>query len=105
MNIQGIRANYISPKRNNFRVWPPTLWRQFYIHKERIMNKCTNFIASATKRFVADERGNDAVEYGLILGLVSLAIAGVAGTVGTDLNTLFTSAGTALGNAVTAAGG
>jgi pilus assembly protein Flp/PilA len=67
-------------------------------------NSIRSFV-SVAKRFASDERGNDAVEYGLILGLVSLAIAGVAGTVGTDLKTLFTDAGTQLGNAVTAVGG
>ena len=57
-------------------------------------------MSDAAFRFAADERGNDAVEYGLILGLISLLIVGGATTVGTNLQTLFTTAGTDLTKAV-----
>jgi pilus assembly protein Flp/PilA len=66
------------------------------------MTNLTTSVIAAAKRFVADEKGNDAVEYGLILGLVSLAIASVAGTVGTDLNGLFSKAGSSLTTATSA---
>jgi pilus assembly protein Flp/PilA len=48
------------------------------------------------KTLAHDEEGASAVEYGLILGLVAVAIVLVLGTLGTDLNSLFTSASNAL---------
>jgi pilus assembly protein Flp/PilA len=49
-----------------------------------------NFIARAA-RFVRDEDGVTAIEYGLIAGLIALAIIGAVTTLGTNLNSLFTS--------------
>jgi len=43
-----------------------------------------------------DESGSNALEYGLIVGLVSLAIVTGAGAAGTALNGMFTSLGTRL---------
>ncbi|MEM5430945.1 Flp family type IVb pilin [Cupriavidus oxalaticus] len=40
-------------------------------------------------RFIKDERGATAIEYGLIAGLVALAVAVGAGTLGNNLNTGF----------------
>jgi pilus assembly protein Flp/PilA len=40
-------------------------------------------------RFLRNERGATAVEYGLIGTLIAVAIIGAAGLVGTNLNTLF----------------
>lgn len=51
------------------------------------------------KRFVKDESGATAIEYGLIAGFVSIAIIGVLTTVGTNLTTLFTNIGSALADA------
>jgi pilus assembly protein Flp/PilA len=48
------------------------------------------------KRFVNDERGATAIEYGLIAAGISVAIITVVGTVGTGLNTTFTSVATAI---------
>lgn len=50
------------------------------------MNKLVN----ASRRFLADEEGVTAIEYGLIAALIAVAI--IAGTtlVGTELNDLFT---------------
>ncbi len=45
-------------------------------------------------RFIKDERGVTAIEYGLIAGLVALAIVVGAGTLGTDINAAFTRLGT-----------
>lgn len=42
-------------------------------------------------RFAKDESGATAIEYGLIAAGIGVAIATVVDTVGTDLNTLFTS--------------
>ena len=47
-------------------------------------------------RFVKDESGATAIEYGLIAAGISIAIITVVGTVGTSLNTLFTKVATAL---------
>jgi pilus assembly protein Flp/PilA len=55
----------------------------------------TKFVA----RFVKDETGVTALEYGMIAALISLAIVTALGTIGTQLNTTFTNIGTALTNA------
>lgn len=47
-------------------------------------------------RFVREEDGVTAIEYGLIAALIALVIAGAVVTVGTDLNTTFTNIGTCL---------
>jgi pilus assembly protein Flp/PilA len=43
------------------------------------------------RRFLSDETGATAIEYGLIAALVSVAIIGVLSTIGTDLFDTFTS--------------
>jgi pilus assembly protein Flp/PilA len=45
---------------------------------------------SAIKTFVADENGVTAIEYGLIAALIGVAVAGVAGGVGDQLENVFT---------------
>jgi pilus assembly protein Flp/PilA len=47
-------------------------------------------------RFVADESGATAIEYGLIAALISVVIITVLTTIGTNLNTKFQSVATAL---------
>jgi len=42
-------------------------------------------------RFVRDESGATAIEYGLIAAGISVAIIAVVNTIGTTLNTKFTS--------------
>ena len=44
-------------------------------------------------RFVSDESGATAIEYGLIAALIAVAIIGAATTVGTNLSTTFTTIG------------
>jgi pilus assembly protein Flp/PilA len=56
---------------------------------------------SALKRFVQDESGATAIEYGLIAALVSVAAIGALRLLGTSLNTMFSSVSTELNNAVT----
>lgn len=46
-----------------------------------------NFVS----RFAKDESGATAIEYGLIAAIISVAIIGVLGTVGDNLNTTFQS--------------
>lgn len=47
-------------------------------------------------QFIRDEDGAVAIEYGLLASLIAVAIVVGAGTVGTELNTLFTAVGTCL---------
>lgn len=49
------------------------------------------------KKFFKDESGANAVEYGIIMALISLAIIVAATAVGTALNTSFTNAATTIG--------
>ncbi len=51
---------------------------------------------SLFNRFIKDESGATAIEYGLIAALIAVAIITVLGTIGTNLNTKFTSVATAL---------
>ena len=48
------------------------------------------------KKFLADESGATAIEYGLIAALISVVIIGVLTTVGSNLNTKFGSVATSL---------
>ena len=48
-----------------------------------------NFL-NASRRFLRDEEGVTAIEYGLIAALIAVVIIVGAGLVGTNLNTLFT---------------
>ncbi|MDP1527942.1 Flp family type IVb pilin [Rhodoferax sp.] len=43
----------------------------------------------ATRRFMRDEEGVTAIEYGLIASLIAVAIVVAAGLVGDNLSTLF----------------
>ena len=52
----------------------------------------TQFIA----RFIKDESGATAIEYGLIVALIAVVIITAVTTLGTNLNTKFTSVGTAI---------
>ena len=47
-------------------------------------------------RFVKDEAGATAIEYGLIAAGISVAIIATVAALGTNLNTTFTSVSTAL---------
>jgi len=47
-------------------------------------------------RFMRDESGATAIEYGLIAAGISVAIIAVVNTIGTTLNTKFTSISTQL---------
>ncbi|OLL32085.1 pilus assembly protein [Burkholderia sp. SRS-W-2-2016] len=42
-----------------------------------------------TQRFLRDNKGVTAIEYGLIAGLIVLVIAGAVTTLGTNLTTVF----------------
>jgi pilus assembly protein Flp/PilA len=47
-------------------------------------------------RFVQDQSGVTAIEYGLIAALISVVIIGAAGVVGTNLAAVFTNIGAQL---------
>ena len=55
----------------------------------------------SAKRFSKDEAGSNAIEYGLILALISMAIVVGAGSAGTSLGTMFASVSTRLATAAT----
>lgn len=56
------------------------------------MNKLINSV----KMFFRDEEGVTAIEYGLIAALIAVVIVAAVKTVGTDLNTTFTTIHTKL---------
>ncbi|MBK5207329.1 MAG: Flp family type IVb pilin [Polaromonas sp.] len=43
----------------------------------------------ATRRFLRDEEGVTAIEYGLIAALIAVVIIGAVTLIGTDLNVVF----------------
>ena len=53
-------------------------------------------------RFRKSQDGATAIEYGLIAALIAVVIIAAVTTVGTDLNTVFTTVGTKLSSANTA---
>jgi pilus assembly protein Flp/PilA len=57
-------------------------------------------LAPALKRFIRDERGVTAIEYGLIAALIAVVIIGTVTTVGDNLDAVFSSIGTSLGDAL-----
>ncbi|MEM7022393.1 MAG: Flp family type IVb pilin [Pseudomonadota bacterium] len=54
---------------------------------------------STIRRFLRDESGATAIEYGLIAALVSVVIIAVLGALGTNLNTTFRTVADNLGSA------
>jgi pilus assembly protein Flp/PilA len=54
------------------------------------------------KSFIRDETGSNALEYGLIVALVSLAIVGGATTAGTNLGAMFDAIGNEVAGITTA---
>lgn len=48
------------------------------------------------KRFLRDESGATAIEYGLIVALIAVVIITAVTTVGTNLNSSFTTVGTSI---------
>ncbi|QHE76501.1 Flp family type IVb pilin [Hydrogenophaga sp. PBL-H3] len=53
---------------------------------------------NATRRFLRDEEGVTAIEYGLIAALIAVVIIAGAALVGTNLNTLFGNIAACLSN-------
>ncbi|MBD2745768.1 Flp family type IVb pilin [Microvirga sp. BT688] len=63
------------------------------------MNLSVTGSAAAAKRFMSDENGLAAMEYGILAGLVAVVIIGAVTTLGSNLKTVFTTVGTALSTA------
>ena len=55
-----------------------------------------NALLMSIKRFVKDEEGVTAIEYGLIAALIAVVIVAAVVTIGTQLNIVFTSIATCL---------
>lgn len=53
----------------------------------------------ATRRFLRDEEGVTAIEYGLIAALIAVVIIAAVGIIGTQLNITFENIGACLGGA------
>jgi pilus assembly protein Flp/PilA len=65
-------------------------------HQQEPMSMLKNI-----QKFLRDEEGASAVEYGLIVGLIAVVIVGVLTSTGTSLSTLFTKISDSLGTAAT----
>ncbi len=50
-------------------------------------------LITKAQAFIRDEEGASAVEYGLLIAGIAVAVMGAIYTIGTNLNTKFTSAG------------
>ena len=57
---------------------------------------CESCVMKTFRRFLADETGATAIEYGLIAAGISLAIISIVNGLGAKLNTKFTSINTSL---------
>ena len=55
----------------------------------------------ATRRFLRDEEGVTAIEYGLIAALIAVVIIVAVTSLGTNLKSVFCTVGKALGNVTT----
>jgi pilus assembly protein Flp/PilA len=60
------------------------------------MFRCDIGVVKTFRRFLADESGATAIEYGLIAAGISLAIIAIVNGLGTKLNTKFTPINTSL---------
>ncbi len=54
-------------------------------------------MSNVIKKFLRDESGATAIEYGLIVALIAVVIIAAVTTVGTQLDAKFQAAGTAIG--------
>jgi pilus assembly protein Flp/PilA len=70
--------------------------RYDYGRKGALQKQVEEQVMSTILRFIRNESGATAIEYGLIAAGISVAIIAVVGSLGTSLNTTFTSVQTAL---------
>jgi pilus assembly protein Flp/PilA len=57
------------------------------------------FVCDGIQRFVRDESGATAIEYGLIAALIAAVVIGALTAIGTNLNGTFTTIGTNVASA------
>jgi pilus assembly protein Flp/PilA len=69
------------------------------VRRETISETRSIIMKSLFSRFVKDESGATAIEYGLIAAIIGVGIIAALGTVKNSLNTTFNNVGTALNNA------
>jgi pilus assembly protein Flp/PilA len=67
-----------------------------YGRRMEMAEKESQDMSITLKRFIADENGATAIEYGLIAAGISIAIIAVVQGLGSKLNATFTSVSTAL---------
>jgi pilus assembly protein Flp/PilA len=67
-----------------------------YGRRMEMAEKGSQDMSITLKRFIADENGATAIEYGLIAAGISIAIIAVVQGLGSKLNATFTSVSTAL---------
>ena len=72
------------------------LQKEKVLHDARASGLAAKVSMKANLRFVRDESGATAIEYGLIAAGISVAIIATVQALGTNLNTTFTSVSTAL---------
>jgi pilus assembly protein Flp/PilA len=60
--------------------------------------KKENSMSKFISRFAKDESGATAIEYGLIVALIAVVIISAVTTLGTNLNTSLSKAGSAIGS-------
>ena len=82
---------YSTPKRMTVR-WAPRKPKSIYTYK----TIRSDIMLNQMMRFVKDEDGATAVEYGLLVALIAAVIVGTVATLGTRVNTGFTTVSTAL---------
>ncbi|WP_347554375.1 Flp family type IVb pilin [Robbsia sp. KACC 23696] len=65
----------------------------------------SQLVKSRIQTFAQDETGATAIEYGLIAGLIAVAIIAALTTLGGNLGTMFSNVATTIGAQATKAGG
>ena len=65
----------------------------------------SQLVKSRIQTFAQDEAGATAIEYGLIAGLIAVAIIAALTTLGGNLGTMFSNVATTIGTQATKAGG
>jgi pilus assembly protein Flp/PilA len=61
-------------------------------------------VKNIAKRFISDESGATAIEYGMVAAMIGVAIVGIFSTFKTNLTTAFTTLGTGLNTQTTKLG-
>jgi Flp pilus assembly pilin Flp len=77
-------------------------WLEFCDSRES--KRVTNNMKTISLRFITDERGQDLIEYTLLLAFVALASAALFISAGGTVNTIWSTANSRLSTAVSAAG-